>query len=218
MSSFQSTQKVYIMGDFNINLYLQTAATKLFEETFTCNGFNPVISVSTHCKPKCQKSCIDSIFIKNNDSITKSGTIKTDISHHKTVFLVSEHELTENQNNEQYRIKITHSYSTDNLDKLNNFLITYFQDNRPVSFNDIINAIQNGIDETCKLKNVKTTKRNTHNNPWISTGLINSIAKRDRLYFKWKKTVSKFSKSGNVKFPDYRKMKIIESIATCYQT
>ena len=47
MSSFQSTQKVYIMGDFNINLFLQTAATKLFEETFICNGFNPVISVST---------------------------------------------------------------------------------------------------------------------------------------------------------------------------
>ena len=206
MSSFQSTQKVYIMGDFNINLFLQTAATKLFEETLICNGFNPVISVSTHCKPKCQKSCIDNIFIKNTESITKSGTIKTDISHHKTVFLVSEHELTENQNNEQNRIKITHSYSTDNLDKLNNFLITCFQDNRPVSFNDIINAIQNGIDETCKLKNVKTTKRNTHNNPWISTGLINSIAKRDRLYFKWKKTVSKFSKSGNAKFyEDYRK-------------
>ena len=109
MSSFQSTQKVCIMGDFNINLFLQTAATKLFEETFICNGFNPVISVSTHCKPKCQKSCIDNIFIKNTESITKSGTIKTDISHHKTVFLVSEHELTENQNNEQDRIKITHT-------------------------------------------------------------------------------------------------------------
>ena len=95
MSSFQSIQKVYIMGDFNINLFLQTAATKLFEETFICNGFNPVISVSTHCKPKCQKSCIDNIFIKNTDSITNSGTIKTDISRHKTVFLVSEHELTE---------------------------------------------------------------------------------------------------------------------------
>ena len=84
------------MGDFNIYLFLQTAATKLFEETFICNGFNPVILVSTHCKPKRQKSCIDNIFIiNNNDSITKSGTIKRDVSHHKTVFLVSEHELTE---------------------------------------------------------------------------------------------------------------------------
>ena len=69
------------MGDFNINLFLQTAATKLFEKTFICNGFNQVIPVSTHCKPKCQKSRIDNIFIKDTESITKSGTIKTDISH-----------------------------------------------------------------------------------------------------------------------------------------
>ena len=60
-----------------------------------------IFLISTHCKPKCQKFCIDNIFVKNTKSITKSGTIETDISHHKSVFLVSEYELTEKQNNEQ---------------------------------------------------------------------------------------------------------------------
>ena len=66
MSSFQENEKIYIMGDFNINLFYNNASAKLFEETFICNGFNPVISISTHCKPNCQKTCIDNIFIKNS--------------------------------------------------------------------------------------------------------------------------------------------------------
>ena len=37
-------------------------------------------------------------------------------------------------------------------------------------------------------------------------GLINSIAKRDRLYFKWKKTITKCCKSGNLElYESYRK-------------
>ena len=44
-------------------------------------------------------------------------------------------------------------------------------------------------------------------------GLINSIAKRDRLYFKWKKTVSKGCKSGNLELYD-----TTENTVTCCQT
>ena len=43
MSSFQENEKVYIMGDFNVNLFYNNGSAKLFEETFICNGFNPVI-------------------------------------------------------------------------------------------------------------------------------------------------------------------------------
>ena len=61
-------------------------------------------------------------------------------------------------------------------------------------------------------KNLKTTKRNKQNNPWISLGLINAIAKRDRLYHKWKKTVSNKCSSGNPEFyEEYRKYRNILS-------
>ena len=53
----------------------------------------------------------------------------------------------------------------------------------PSNFSDFVGRVQNSIDD-CKLKKEKITKHNMQNNPWISMGLINSIAKRDRLYFK----------------------------------
>ena len=49
MSSFRESEKIFIMGNFNINLFHNNASVKLFEETFICNGFNPVISTATHC-------------------------------------------------------------------------------------------------------------------------------------------------------------------------
>ena len=69
MSSFCESENIFIIGDFNINLFHNNASVKLFEETFICNGFNPVIS--THCKPNCHKSCIDNIFVKNVEGVLK---------------------------------------------------------------------------------------------------------------------------------------------------
>ena len=42
MSSFSDSDKVYILGDFNINLFESNAHVKAFEETYMCNGFNPL--------------------------------------------------------------------------------------------------------------------------------------------------------------------------------
>ena len=51
------------------------------------NGFLPLISIHTHEKPGCNKSCIDNVFTNSiNDYIT-SGTISESISHHLPIFL-----------------------------------------------------------------------------------------------------------------------------------
>ena len=42
-------------------------------------------------------------------------------------------------------------------------------------------------------------------NPWITSALINSIAKRDRLYKNWKKSTSKLCKYGDSRwYEEYR--------------
>ena len=206
MSSFRESEKIYIMGDFNINLFHNNASVKLFEETFICNGFNPVISTATHCKPNFHKSCIDNNFVKNVEGVPKNGTIETDISHYKSLFLISEVNKIESRTDDG-RITISHCYSLDNLDRLNKILSAKLMNDSPSNFSDFVGLVQNSIDESCKLKKEKITNRNVQNYPWISMGLINSIAKRDRLYFKWKKkTVSKGCKSGNLElYEDYRK-------------
>ena len=86
------------------------------------------------------------------------------------------------------------------------------EDKSPTDFSKFNEIVTKCIDEACKLKNPKTTKRNKQNNPWISLGLINAIVKRDRLYHKWKKTVSNKCSSGNPEFyEEYRKYRNILS-------
>ena len=117
MSSFSDSDKVYILGGFNINLFEKHAPVKAFEETYMCNGFNPIISCSTHNKPSCKNSCINNIFVKNVN-ITNNGTIKTDISHHKSLFSISEIEQTGPTNTGSNCFKVYYCYSKENLEKL----------------------------------------------------------------------------------------------------
>ena len=75
-----------------------------------------------------------------------------------------------------------------------------------LSFKSLINALQTNIDDTCMLNTNKLSKRNRVNNPWITSGIINSISKRDRIYKKWKKTTTKLCKSGDPRlFEEYRR-------------
>ena len=68
MSKFNKSDKICIMGDFNINLFENSSNTRKFEENFMCTGLQPTISITTHHKPNCKKSCIDNIFLKNLDT------------------------------------------------------------------------------------------------------------------------------------------------------
>ena len=61
------------------------------------------------------------------------------------------------------------------------------------------------IDDACKLRTPKYSKRNSLNNPWITKGVINSISKRDRLYKEWKRTRTKLCTSGDPRlYEEYR--------------
>ena len=62
------------------------------------------------------------------------------------------------------------------------------------------------MDEACKRNRGSPYKHNRLENPWITTALINSISKRDRLYKKWKQKKSKLCTSGDPRlFEEYRK-------------
>ena len=57
------------MGDFNINLFKDCKTNSLFEEYILSNGFFPTISIVTHHKPNCKKSCIDNILTNRPELI-----------------------------------------------------------------------------------------------------------------------------------------------------
>ena len=66
-----------------------------------------------------------------------------------------------------------------------------------MNFEEFLDIFQKCVDATCKLKVPKLSKRNKQDNPWITTGLINSITKRDRLCKIWKRTQTKRCTTGD---------------------
>ena len=165
MKSFNNINNVYIMGNFNINLFHSNTSVKTFEETFVCNGFSPTISITTHNKPSCKKSCIDNILTKDVKSIISNGNIETEISHHKSIFLICRSIKPKSDITDNKRVTISYCYSKDNLDKLEDILQSRLEDKAPTDFSNFNEIVKKCIDEACKLKNRKTTKRNKQNNP-----------------------------------------------------
>ena len=79
----------FIMGDYNIDL-LKNRPNHDYEECMYSSGFSPVISIPTHIKQNCKKSCIDNIITNETDSILFTGTLTDNITHHLPIFQFSD--------------------------------------------------------------------------------------------------------------------------------
>ena len=168
-------ENIIIMGDFNINLFIDNKQRSAFEEAILCNGFTPTISVGTHAKPNSKISCIDNILVNKADNVRTSGVIETHISHHRSLFLAMKplHDTTTTLRNPKPKMVVKYDYSKESLNRLTTLLNKKLCCNRHINtFNDFINVFSTSINETCKLKVSKFSKRNRITNPWITTALI----------------------------------------------
>ena len=136
-----------------------------------CNGFTPTISVATHIKASCQRSCIDNILVNNPKYVFASGIIGTQRSHHRSLFL---NYLLPKDNNVSRRSgktgvdKIKYDFCTKNLDKLNAALSTKFMEEKQITnYESFISIFNKSLNDICmlKVKSVKLSRRNIVRNP-----------------------------------------------------
>ena len=82
-----------------------------------------------------------------------------------------------------------YSYSAKNIEapeqELNSELIDVYKE---LEFESFFQLFTNGIDQCCKLKKPKYSKRNPINNPWTTDGIIDAIEHKNALYIDWIKT------------------------------
>ena len=195
-------EKVYILGDYNINLFDLTDTNKdKFQELLYTKGYAPLVSIATHKQSQRAKTCIDNIYTNDIDPSIVSGTISnSNLTGHKAVFQFTQMPCSREATSKKpqaEKITIHYDYSNKNLDKLCTEIINdinTFQNNCN-NFKQFASLFQDKIDLSCKLKTPKSSKRNSITNPWITNGLINSIEKKARLYQEWCKT-------RNAKKPD----------------
>ena len=199
----------YVMGDYNVDLHnLSTKAEREFEEIVISNGFVPLISISTHHQSGCKNSCIDNIITnQNSQNIVASGKILSGMQAHCGIFQISAN-IGCNDKKASEKISIEYDYSHDNIQKFVDLLEVklnekirsfdnfgeYIQKHEfgvteksgiESKFENFVTVFQSCIDNTCKLAKPKITKRNKINNPWITAGIIKSIATNDNLYQSW---------------------------------
>ena len=109
------------MGDFNIDLHniSSNLYANEFEETVLMAGFTPIISLYTHEKPNCRKTCIDNILTNDIENVLLSGTIEDKISHHLPIFQITciggLQETTPSECHTQY-----YDFRSSNIDKFVN--------------------------------------------------------------------------------------------------
>ena len=197
--NYLKSKTSYILGDYNINLHnTQDTPSQNYEELIIAEGFFPSISIATHEKPMCQKSCIDNILCNSLEDLIITGSIPNNISHHHPVFTISS--IKNPHQNIDDKVTIYYEYSQENMKKLNEELKNKLETTDLTSSFEIFDrTFDECLDKTCKLAKPKTSKRNRISNPWITLGIINSIDKKDRLYKIWKKSRNRKNLHGDEK-------------------
>ena len=176
----------YILGDFNMDLHnICYAHEKEYEELVITSGFIPTISLYTHNKPDCRKTCIDNILVNNPEKISISGTIKESMSHshHLPIFQVTKllcDEADCNPTTDTQYYDFCNSNIAQFVTNLDDTIKNTNTDN--IDFSDFSYIYTSVLDNTCKLKVPKVTKRNRKCNPWITDGIIASVKTKSFLY------------------------------------
>ena len=111
-------KKTFILGDFNIDL-LDGNDNKIvqnFEDIVISSGFTPLISIHTHHRPNCRKTCIDNILTNTPENVLASGTVDNGSNHHKPVFQFSFLNM-RNPEEDKVATKIYYDYNNSNVEK-----------------------------------------------------------------------------------------------------
>ena len=215
-------KNVYLTGDFNVDLHKNTAAE--YEDILYSNGFAPLISIATHFKPGCNPSCIDNILTNSTDTIIKSGVCSTVSNHHCPIFCLTStmwNPCETEPNSPKY------DFNETNMIKFENEFEKYLKCKGhfknaildEINFEDLMTSINKLVEECFAMdESLLRSKRNRINNPWITSGIIASIAKKDYLSYCWRKSVKQLkSKEGDPllysKYKEYRKS--LKGIINC---
>ena len=181
-------KSVHIMGDFNINLHDDNPALHQLEDVMLQAGFAPLISIYTHEKPGCKPTCIDNIFTNDWDTIISSGTLAESVSHHLPTFTFFKYCITNVSADKHIQY---YDYCQTNVSNFTCSLEQELLKTQPQSFDEFYSTFNNHLDQACKLKKPKITKRTAINNPWITGGIIASMNTKHKLHSDWKKSSKK---------------------------
>lgn len=189
INNVKRKQNIILLGDINIDILRENTTTTTYLNMLMSQGLQCMINQSTRDDiARKTNSCIDHIFLRNNNKTKAIATIvTTNISDHYSLYCCVKEEKESNQSKGTINTQGPH---------LNNFKINQNIKNtnwntliqHEINSNDIFNNIKkkfNEIYEKSVIKNKKKSKKRSIN-PWINEKIIELCDVRDKLYKKWK--------------------------------
>ena len=184
-NSLLSQQKIFLLGDFNVNLLSDENNNILFKTELQSLAFASLISKPTRFPPDNSSSLpslLDHIWT-NSMFNCSSGIVLTDVSDHSPIFVNFKPAC---HLNEKIEIKFRY-FSEENIDK---FVAAISN----IDWNDIlVDDINVSMDKFDKVVNdiycsnfpvkTKTISVKRLMKPWLTSGILHSIRKKSK-YFK----------------------------------
>lgn len=185
----KKTDYSLIIGDVNIDILSENINSYEYLDILSENGFISQINKYTREQNE-SKSCLDHIFLKSKSGVSHgdvAAIIKTNITDHYTTILNIGTEKVKECINENKIYEIIDKTKLLDLIRNETWSDIYYHDNPDTSYNIFYDIIKQAIKQSTIIKmfNNKTRKRK----PWITTGIIRSMNKRDQLYQKHLKNI-----------------------------
>ena len=199
------SKRLYIAGDFNINLLNYEIDLNIanYVNTLIQHNVLPLIDKPTRITRR-SETLIDNILTNTDTDKIKSGIILTDISDHLPIFMVENRQVSiENEITTIYK----RQYSDGNVKKLRELIQNYADwelikscKDAESAYNLFIRIFSSLYDEAFP-KIERKIKTKYLKCPWMTRGLLISSKKKQRLYEKFlkKKTVDNERKYKNYK-------------------
>ena len=194
--SINHKKNVFILGDFNINLNIDSFTNSEASPTERLHDFNrnimcyPLIRNPTRIT-KTTVSTIDNIITNEKNDVI-SGVLTAQVADHLSPFvIIKDKQKKSNTSREMITVR---NMAPENIQKLREDLQATNWD-KLLESNDInektdtfATKLKELLDKNCELKTIKFNKNKHAKEPWMTAGLLRSRARKDKLYFKWVKS------------------------------
>ena len=175
----------YLMGDFNIDLLKFTAhqKTNAFLNSMLIHGHIPLITKPTRITRQ-TATLIYHIYSNTSNNNITTGIITTDLSDHFATFIFSNDQISHTTQ----RSRTIRVHKQENIAALKNKLAntdfsSVIECNSPdESYNTFINLYQKAYNSACPEKLIKLSKKVLKREPWITSGIITSSKRKQKLY------------------------------------
>ena len=185
-------KNVILLGHINIDLlhYESHNQTREFLDKIYFGSLSPHITIPNRITPR-SRTLIDNIFTNTVDEPSISRNLMCSISDHLAQFLIYPEQNAKKCLNEKTKYKriykkINKKKFEQDLEHTNWVEALKVNDkNVDTSLGNFLQIINSLLEKYAPLKQITKKEIKTKNNPWITTGILTSIRRKNEIYNKF---------------------------------